>query len=87
MKPALKWSDIFGRDLWLEQFNRLKDLPAGTKLYRGTEEFEIVHVWDEPHPKRLELSFREGHAVKPYQCRRGDSLIFELQTEPVEVIT
>lgn len=76
MKPRIRLAD------WLAAFERLKDLPKGTRLYAGTRKFRLVHVYgaSDDHRKRLELAELHGNKASECQVRPGDPLIFDLTT-------
>jgi hypothetical protein len=70
MKPRVSLSTY----QWLQAFERMKSLPAGTKL----GEFTFSHVLDDPHPPSVWLTHRVNKKLQHRGIRLGDPLIFDL---------
>lgn len=79
MKHRIPYADL----PWFQAWERIKTLPEGTKLYAKGVEFTLDHVWDEPHPQRLELKYRRDKKLHTCHVRVGDPLLLELKSAPV----
>ena len=60
--------------LWLQAFERVKALPAGTTL--GA--YELDFVLDDPHPLSVWLKYRADKKLQRKGIRLGDPLLIEL---------
>ena len=59
---------------WRMAFERVKALPAGTKL----GDYELDFVLDDPHPLSVWLKYRADKKLQRKGIRLGDPLLIEL---------
>ena len=76
---AVKPRIAYGELRWMEAFEKLKGLPAGTTLTDGYDEYEFSHALDDPHPPSLWLRVRHGNKRQTRIVRKGDVLILTLR--------